>query len=266
VEHARFHIAKMDCPSEENLIRLKLQDFKGTIHFLDFDLEQRELAIWYEGEFPRLQSLIADLELSDRVLSRDWQKPPELKENPRRERRLLIYVLLINFSFFFIELFTGLYSTSFGLQADGLDMLADALVYGLALMALNRSVSLQKRVALAAGILQISLAGLGLYSLGIRFTAADYTPLSSVMIATSFLALLANSWCLYLLHSHRSKKASWQASTIFTSNDVIINAGVITAGVLVWYFQSPWPDLLIGLTIFLIVAYGAFRIFKLSKT
>lgn len=266
MKHARFHIAKMDCPSEENLIRLKLQDFEGTINFLDFKLEERKLAIWYEGDFRQLQGLVSDLGLSDRLESQDWQEPPAEKEDSGKERRLLVYVLLINFSFFFIELIAGLLSRSFGLQADGLDMLADALVYGLALLALNRSVLLQKRVALVAGFLQISLAGLGLYHLGMRFTALEYTPISSVIISTSFFALIANAWCLYLLQSHRSKKASWQASTIFTSNDVIINTGVIAAGALVWYLQSPWPDLIVGLAIFLIVAYGSFRIFKLSKT
>jgi Co/Zn/Cd efflux system component len=50
------------------------------------------------------------------------------------------------------------------------------------------------------------------------------------MIVVSVLALIANVLCLYLLQKNKSKEAHMQASMIFTSNDVIINSGVIIAG------------------------------------
>jgi Co/Zn/Cd efflux system component len=56
-----------------------------------------------------------------------------------------------------------------------------------------------------------------------------------------------------------------KASMIFTSNDVIINSGVILAGVLVLLTQSKYPDLIVGSIVFLIVSQGAFRILKLGK-
>jgi Co/Zn/Cd efflux system component len=56
-----------------------------------------------------------------------------------------------------------------------------------------------------------------------------------------------------------------QASMIFTSNDIIINAGVIVAGFLVLFTNSKYPDLIIGSLVFFIVFRGAFRILKLSK-
>ena len=56
-----------------------------------------------------------------------------------------------------------------------------------------------------------------------------------------------------------------KASMIFTSNDVIINTGVITAGVLVNWLDSNKPDLIIGAVVFLIVMRGAMRILKLAK-
>ena len=52
---------------------------------------------------------------------------------------------------------------------------------------------------------------------------------------------------------------------IFTSNDVIINTGVITAGVLVNWLNSSYPDLIIGAIVFIIVARGAYRILQLAK-
>jgi Co/Zn/Cd efflux system component len=56
-----------------------------------------------------------------------------------------------------------------------------------------------------------------------------------------------------------------KASMIFTSNDVIINTGVILAGVLVLLTNSKYPDLIVGSIVFLIVVRGSFRILKLGK-
>ncbi len=56
-----------------------------------------------------------------------------------------------------------------------------------------------------------------------------------------------------------------KASMIFTSNDVIINLGVILAGVLVLWLDSNKPDLIIGSIVFVLVIQGAFRILKLGR-
>jgi len=73
------------------------------------------------------------------------------------------------------------------------------------------------------------------------------------MIVVSILALAANGLCLYLLQKSKSKEAHMQASMIFTSNDVIINLGVITAGLLVHWLNSNKPDLIIGTIVFVLV-------------
>jgi Co/Zn/Cd efflux system component len=90
-------------------------------------------------------------------------------------------------------------------------------------------------------------------------------PNFKMMIVVSLLALVANSVCLYLLQKSKSNEAHMKASMIFTSNDVIINSGVILAGVLVLYTNSRYPDLIIGAIVFLIVVRGALRILKLGK-
>ena len=56
-----------------------------------------------------------------------------------------------------------------------------------------------------------------------------------------------------------------QASMIFTSNDLIINLGVIIAGLLVNWLNSSKPDLIIGTIVFVLVIQGALRILKLTK-
>jgi Co/Zn/Cd efflux system component len=79
------------------------------------------------------------------------------------------------------------------------------------------------------------------------------------------LALIANGICLYLLQKSKSQEAHMQASMIFTSNDVIINLGVITAGILVNWLNSNKPDLIIGAIVFVLVVQGAIKILKLGK-
>ena len=56
-----------------------------------------------------------------------------------------------------------------------------------------------------------------------------------------------------------------KASEIFTSNDIVINLGVITAGGLVYALDSRIPDLVIGTVVFFVVLNGARRILKLSE-
>ena len=144
-------------------------------------------------------------------------------------------------------------------------MLADSIVYGLSLLAIGAAISLKKRVAKISGYFQISLAVFGLAEVIRRFWGVDSIPIFENMIIISLLALVANSFSLYLIQKANSKEAHMQASAIFTSNDIIINLGVIVAGGLVYWTQSKYPDLIIGFIIFLLVINGALRILKLSK-
>jgi Co/Zn/Cd efflux system component len=52
---------------------------------------------------------------------------------------------------------------------------------------------------------------------------------------------------------------------IFTSNDVIVNLGIIVTGGLVYLTNSKYPDLIVGIIVFFIVGQGAYKILKLSK-
>jgi Co/Zn/Cd efflux system component len=181
------------------------------------------------------------------------------------ERRMLWYVLLINFSFFLIEMVAGLIANSMGVVADSLDMLADSVVYGLALLAVGGTIKLKKNIAKSAGVFQIILAMIGFIEVFRRFIGIEKMPDFYTMIIVSVFALIANIICLYLLQMSKSKEAHMQASMIFTSNDIIINVGVIVAAIFVNIFNSSYPDLLIGAIVFVLVARGAYRIMQLAK-
>jgi Co/Zn/Cd efflux system component len=163
-------------------------------------------------------------------------------------------VLIINFLFFGLEMLFGIFSGSMGLIADSLDMLADSVVYALALIAVGGTIALKNNIARFAGYFQVLLAIVGFVEVIRRFMGIEAMPDFKTMIVVSVLALIANVFCLYLLQKNKSKEAHMQASMIFTSNDVIINSGVIVAGLLVNWLNSSYPDLIIGALVFLIVA------------
>lgn len=259
----------MDCPSEEQLIRMKLADQSG-IEQLQFDIPNRNVTVLHHGDAEPIMHALTDLRLDTSLLSTQEAELAELTEEaPRvdspRDRRLLLTVLAINAFFFGLEVLAGILADSMGLVADSLDMLADALVYGLALYAVGKAVSAQKQVARISGYLQLILAAGGLVEVVRRFIAGEALPDFGLMVGVSLLALIGNSICLFLLRREKSDKAHMQASEIFTSNDIVVNLGVILAGGLVYLTHSPYPDLIIGLAIFVVVARGALRIFQLAK-
>lgn len=253
----------MDCPSEENLIRIKL-DGIAAIKNLDFDIPKRQLAVFHDGQIERIEASIADLNLGGSRLKTEETDEFEF-EDPAKQRKLLWTVLAVNFAFFAIEMTTGWISGSMGLVADSLDMLADSFVYGISLFAVGAAVARKKNIAKLAGYFQIALALLGFLEVVRRFVGVQEMPNFETMIVVSVLALIANGFCLYLLQKSKSKEAHMQASQIFTSNDVIINLGVIVAGILVNWLDSNKPDLIVGTIVFVVVVRGAMKILKLGK-
>jgi len=265
MERTTFKISKMDCPSEEQMIRIKLGSVKN-IRSLEFDIPNRLLHVIHsDGKIEILQQLDT-LKLDTSILSSVPVTNFITFEKQLREKKTLWIVLLINISFFAIEIVTGLVSYSMGLVADSLDMLADSIVYGLALSAAGGTALRKNNTAKYAGFLQIILAIIGFAEVIRRFAGIEKIPDFNIMIFISILALTANIICLYLLQKDKSKEVHMKASLIFTSNDVIINSGVITAGILVNLLNSGYPDLIIGAIVFLIVVTGAYRILQLSKS
>ena len=259
-----FEIAKMDCPSEENIIRMKL-DGISSIKNLDFDIPNRKLIVFHTEDIDQIEKSILELKLGGKKLNSETVEQTTFTEN-KNQTKLLWTVLAINFLFFLIEMSTGLISKSMGLVADSLDMLADSFVYGLSLFAVGGTLIRKRKIAKIAGYFQITLAVIGFVEVLRRFLSSETLPNFNTMIIVSILALIANGICLFLLQKSKSKEdAHMKASMIFTSNDVIINLGVITAGLLVNWLHSNKPDLIIGTIVFALVIQGAFRILKLGK-
>jgi Co/Zn/Cd efflux system component len=259
-----FRISKMDCPSEEQMIRVKLEGMAG-IQGLKFDIPGRRLEVYHGDDYESILAALEGLQLDTELVSSEVIEPTDTEEDHHRQRRILWQVLAINLFFFVLEIFTGLIAGSMGLVADSLDMLADSIVYGLSLFAVGGTAARKKNVAGAAGYFQLMLAVLGFVEVVRRFLGYGEAPDFHVMIAVSALALAGNTMCLYLLQKSKSQEVHMQASMIFTSMDVVVNLGVIVAGVFVFFTGSKLPDLTVGAIVFVLVGRGAYRILQLSK-
>jgi len=254
----------MDCAAEERLIRLKLEGF-NSISALEFDIPSRRLHVYHTGDYRPISHAIESLDLGASLLGSDAASEHLPSGKHRAERTLLLKVLAINGFCFLVEMAMGFVSNSMGLVADSLDMLADSFVYGLALIAVGGTDAKKKSIAKISGYLQLLLALFGIAEVIRRFLGFDELPRVAIMISISILALIGNAASLVLLQKSKSREAHIQASLIFTSNDVIINFGVIIAGVLVFATNTRFPDLVVGAIVFVVVARGAFRILQLAK-
>lgn len=259
-------IPKMDCPSEENLIRMALADIDG-IHRLEFDLAGRSLRATHDGGAEAIMQRVtplglgAELATSERATVDDLP-PPAMADN-EGEARTLRWLLAINGTMFLVEMIWGWLSQSAGLISDSLDMFADAAVYVLALFAVGRSLAHKRRAAHLAGWLQLVLA-IGAIAEVVRRGLTGSEPESVTMMGIGSIALVANITCLMLIAKKRDHGAHMTASYIFSANDVIANLGVVLAGALVTWTGSRYPDLVIGLIIGVVVLSGARRILRLQ--
>lgn len=177
------------------------------------------------------------------------------------EHQVLTRVLAINAAMFVTETLAGIAAGSLGLVADGLDMLADTLVYGIALAATARGPAWHLTSARWSGRLQV-LLGIGVAAESVRRFLMPTEPIGLAMIGIGAAALGANILCLVLLNRFRHGRVHMRAAYIFSTNDVLANLGVMASGGLVLTFGSRFPDLLIGSIIAGFVVRGGLRILR----
>ena len=175
------------------------------------------------------------------------------------QRRVLVIVLLINAVMFVIEFGAGVLAGSAALMADASDMLGDALVYGVSLYAISRSDRWKAGAAAFKGVL-ILILGIGIVvNIAVKLNSG-VPPSSTLMLIFGGAALVANVICLSLLWRFRSQDVNLASTFECSRNDVISNVGVLIAAAAVAALASPWPDILIGGLMAVIVLRSAVRV------
>lgn len=261
VRTTALRIAGMDCPAEEQLVRLALRNVPGVTR-VRCAVDRRLVVVDHHGDAGPILEALRPLRLGvQEVPHGDFGPGPE---SGRADRSALWIVLAVNAGMFVVEAVSALVAHSAGLLADSLDMLADAAVYGVALIGAGAVAARQNRAARLSGWLQLALASMVLAEV-VRRAVVGATPSASAMIAVGALALVANTVCVIMLAPHRRSGVHMRASWIFTANDTLANLGVIAAGGLVALTGSAWPDLLAGLAIAVLVGSGAVRILRMTR-
>jgi Co/Zn/Cd efflux system component len=114
-------------------------------------------------------------------------------------------------------------------------------------------------VALFKGLLITSAAIAVAIQIGWRLFHMD-VPIFETMSIAATINLAANSICLALLHRYRHDDVNMSSVWECSRNDVFEGCAVIAAALLVWLFESGWPDILIALALLVMFLRSAIRV------
>lgn len=182
----------------------------------------------------------------------------------QRQTRMLWVVLLINAVMFVVEFVAGWLAASTALLGDSLDMLGDALVYGLSLVVVAKSLRWKAIAAGFKGVVMFLFGGLVLVE-AVHKIMTGYVPASIPMMVIGAVALIANVVCLVLLTRHRADDVNMHSSWVCSRNDLVANAGVILAGLLVLLTGHVWPDVLVGVIIAILFIRSSLDVLRQAR-
>jgi Co/Zn/Cd efflux system component len=180
-------------------------------------------------------------------------------------RRAVIFVALINLAYFFVEFAVARHIGSVSLFADSIDFLEDASVNFLVLAALGWSVRRRSQVGMVLAMLLL-VPGIATAWMVMRKLQAPVPPAEFALSLTGLGALAVNLSCAFVLVRVRNVAGSLsRAAFLSARNDAVANCAIIGAGVLTFFWVSAWPDLIVGVGIFLLNLDAAREVFEAAR-
>ena len=180
-------------------------------------------------------------------------------------RRAVRTVALLNLGYFGVEFAVARAIGSVSLFADSIDFLEDSATNLLILVSLGWSARRRSRVGmmLAAFLLIPGLSTL--WAAWQRFQAPA-APDATLLSLAGLGALLVNVTCAFLLARFRERGDSLaRAAFLSARNDALSNIAIVAAGLLTALTRSPWPDLVVGLGIFLLNLDAAREVYAAAR-
>ena len=180
-------------------------------------------------------------------------------------RRTVRLVALLNLAYFGVEFAVARFIGSVSLFADSIDFLEDTTVNFLILAALGLSAHRRALVGIAlAGILLVP--GVSTLWTAYQKFVHPVPPDAMLLSITGLGALAVNLFCAYRLARFRAHSGSLtRAAFLSARNDALANVAIIVAGLITAAILSPWPDLVVGLGIFLINLDAAREVFSAAR-
>ena len=186
---------------------------------------------------------------------------PDLSHVSPAYKRALWIVVLLNAGYGIIQIGGSILSGSQALQADALDFIGDGLISFLGLIAVGWGLAARAKAALIQGIF-LALLGLGVIGSTAYRVLVEHEPQTLLMGGFAIVAFFVNVLAAVVLIPHRKGDANMRAVWLFSRNDAIGNLAVVAAAALVWWLNSPWPDLLMAFVVAALFLHSAWLIIR----
>ena len=179
--------------------------------------------------------------------------------------RAVAIVAFLNLTYFGVEFSVAVAIGSVSLFADSIDFLEDAAINLLILLALGWSARKRSLVGMVLAVILLAPGIATLWTAWQKFNLP--IPPEAVPLSLAALGALAvNLYCAFLLARVRSHGGSLsRAAFLSARNDALANVAIIAAGLVTAVTASPWPDVIVGLSIFLINLDAAREVFATAK-
>ena len=188
-----------------------------------------------------------------------------MPDSARVLRRAVIWVAALNLAYFFVEFGVARAIASVALFADSIDFLEDASVNFLVLVALGWAVRKRAMVGLLLAALLL-VPGIATAWMAWSKFHHPVPPAELPMILAGLGALGVNLTCAMLLAKVRNVAGSLsRAAFLSARNDAYANVAIVFAAGVTVFWTSAWPDLIVGIGIFLLNLGAAHEVFEAAR-
>jgi Co/Zn/Cd efflux system component len=180
-------------------------------------------------------------------------------------RNVVRVVAIVNLAYFVLEFIVAIRIGSVSLFADSIDFLEDASVNILIFVALGWSLAARRRLSRLFALLLLVPAISVIISTIYKINNPT-VPSGPTITAVALGALVVNFTCAFLLAKFRENQQSLvMAAYLSARNDALANFAIITAGVITVFWISPVPDLVVGISIGMLNADAALKVWRSTE-
>lgn len=190
---------------------------------------------------------------------------PQKQLDPRRLRRIVLLVAILNLSYFFVEFTVALVAGSVSLLADSVDFLEDTSINLLIFIALGWPLAKRAAMGKLMALLILGPASVAAWEAIQRFSnpvAPDVVPI--VLVSLGAIAVNGTSAWLLIRVRHHGGSLS-KAAFLSARNDVLVNVAIIVMAIITLWTTSGWPDLILGCAIIGLALHAAYEVWEVSE-
>jgi Co/Zn/Cd efflux system component len=184
---------------------------------------------------------------------------------PYSFRSAVALVAALNLAYFGVEFTVALNIRSVSLFADSIDFLEDTAVNLLIFAALGWSAYRRSKVGMLLAVILLT-PGIATLWMTWEKIGLPVPPDPVSLTLTGAGALVVNLSCAFILAGFRKRAESLtRAAYLSARNDAFANIAIIAAGIATGATASVWPDVIVGLGIFVMNLDAAREVFLTAR-